>query len=156
MNVPDERGLKLHERPRILRLEVGEMNVPDERGLKQEIVELGVADGALGEMNVPDERGLKPLAPLPKVSRERERGTAVVDVGDVRPGRPVSVRAMTDDLDLVVHPLEGPVADPQLRPDQHAVEMSPEHPRQLLERLQTAVARQSHCSRCAPAYAVYR
>jgi hypothetical protein len=47
---------------------------------------------------------------------------------------------MADDLDPVVPAFERAVADTELRPDQHAVEMGAQQPGEFLERLQTAVA----------------
>ena len=64
----------------------------------------------------------------------------MVDVRHVGPRRAVAVGAMADDLDLVVHAFEGAVAHPELGPHQDAIEMSAEHPRQLLEWLEAAVA----------------
>src|SRR6266571_9051592 len=83
---------------------------------------------------------MKKSAGLPKVSRLWESSAAVVDVRHVRPCGAVAVRAMADDLDLVVHAFEGAVAHPELDPHQDAIEMSPQHPRQLLERHEAAVA----------------
>ena len=47
---------------------------------------------------------------------------------------------MADDLDLVVHAFEGAVTHPELDPHQDAFEMSAEHPGQLLDRREAAVA----------------
>src|SRR6266849_5174089 len=80
------------------------------------------------------------MAGLPKVSRLWEASAAVVDVRHVGPRRAVAVGTMADDLDLVVHAFEGAVTDPELDPDQDAIEMSAEHPGQLLERGEAAVA----------------
>jgi hypothetical protein len=68
-------------------------------------------------------RTKKKRAPRPKLSRQREARTAVVDVRDVSPRGRIAVGPMADDLDLVVHDFNRPVAHTGLRPDQHAVEM---------------------------------
>src|SRR5712692_10893537 len=47
---------------------------------------------------------------------------------------------MADDLDFVVHAFEGAVTNPELDPDQNAIEMSAEHSRQFLEWLEATVA----------------
>lgn len=78
--------------------------------------------------------------PLPKVSREWEARTTVIDSCDIRPGRPVAIGPMTDRLNLVVHTLYGPVGDPDTGPGQYPVEMRPEHPGQRLEGRQPAMA----------------
>ena len=81
----------------------------------------------------------------------------MIDVCDVGPRRPISVGAMTDDLDLVVHAFERAVAQPEFRPDQHAVEMTAQHPGELLERFEAAVTgAPNHCNRWPPAHAVLR
>lgn len=47
---------------------------------------------------------------------------------------------MADRLDLIVHPLHGPIGNPDAGPGQHPVEVGAEHPSELLERLQPTMA----------------
>ena len=74
----------------------------------------------------------------PYMSREREAGAAVVDVGDVGPRRAIAEGPVADQLDLVVHPLEGAIGHPDPGPRQDAREVGPQRARQLRERLQPA------------------
>src|SRR5687767_13119789 len=61
------------------------------------------------------------------------------DGGDVGVGLAEAVGAMADDLDLVVHPLEGAVGDPQPRPSHDAEDVLADHARELFEGLEAAV-----------------
>lgn len=74
--------------------------------------------------------------PLPKVSREWEACTAVIDIGYVGPRGSVPKGTTANGFDLVVHPLHRPVGDPGPSPGQHPVEV----PGELLQRLKPAMA----------------
>src|SRR5881409_3448958 len=62
------------------------------------------------------------------------------DSGDVGVDLAEAVGVMADDLDLVVHALEGAVGDAQLGPAQDAVEMFPDQTSEAPERIEAAVA----------------
>jgi len=81
------------------------------------------------------------LASFPTVSGQRESRTAVVDVRDIRPGRPEAERPMTDRLHLVVHALQRAIRHPERGPGQDPVAVGADGFRQLLEGLEQAVAR---------------
>src|SRR5713226_2709511 len=62
------------------------------------------------------------------------------DGGDVGIDLAEAIGSMADDLDLVVHALEGAVGDAQLGPAQDAVEMFPDQTSEAPERIESAVA----------------
>lgn len=63
-----------------------------------------------------------------------------MDIGGIGSERLVVKGAMADHLDFVVHLPHGAVGDPDAGPDQYPVEVSQEHPSELLEGLQPAMA----------------
>jgi len=54
---------------------------------------------------------------------------------------------MADEFDLAVHAFQRPIGDAQARPSQDAVEMSTQHPNQVLEGLESGAHGGMHLAR---------
>src|SRR5215470_2157737 len=70
--------------------------------------------------------------------------TAVIDRGREMLNGAKPEGAVTDQLDLVVHPFERAIGDPQLSPGQNPVEMSPQPSNQVPERLESGAHGRVH------------